>query len=75
PYLTFTACKDFIDALEACHADSWLKFTGGCNNTKIELNRCLHAQSVKQAAENREKAKIRRDRTEQAWQQIREEQS
>ena len=38
------ACKDFILALEACHADTWSKFTGGCNNTKIALNRCLHEQ-------------------------------
>jgi len=30
---------------------------------------------MKQAAENREKAKIKRDKTEQAWQEIRDEQS
>ncbi|KAI0340633.1 hypothetical protein BDW22DRAFT_1334238 [Trametopsis cervina] len=69
------ACKEFIEALEVCHADSWAKFTGGCNSTKIQLNKCLHAQSMKQAAANREKAKITREKTEQAWQQIREEQS
>lgn len=39
-----TACRDFILALEACHADTWAKFTGGCNNTKIQLNKCLHEQ-------------------------------
>ena len=32
-------------------------------------------QSMKQATANREKAKVRREKTELAWQQIREEQS
>ncbi|GJE97082.1 COX assembly mitochondrial protein [Phanerochaete sordida] len=64
-------CKDLIKALEACHLDTWSRWTGGCNTMKIELNKCLHAQSVKQAAANREKAKVRRERTEKAWQDIR----
>jgi len=38
---------------------------------KIELNKCLHTQSIKQATANREKAKIRREKTEKAWQDIR----
>lgn len=65
-------CKDLILALEACHGDGWAKWTGGCNSKKIELNRCLHAQSMKQAAANREQARERRARTEQAWQELRE---
>ena len=34
-------CKEFFQALEACHADNWRKWTGGCNNNKNELNMCL----------------------------------
>ena len=34
-------CKEFFQALEACHADNWRKWTGGCNNDKNELNMCL----------------------------------
>ena len=39
-----TVCKDFIEALEACHQNTWSRYTGGCNATKLELNKCLHAQ-------------------------------
>jgi len=34
-------CKEFFQALQACHADNWRKWTGGCNNDKNELNMCL----------------------------------
>jgi hypothetical protein len=34
-------CKGFFQALEACHADNWRKWTGGCNKDKNELNMCL----------------------------------
>jgi hypothetical protein len=34
-------CKEFFLALEACHADNWRKWTGGCNGDKNELNMCL----------------------------------
>lgn len=37
-------CKDFIQALEACHATGWKRFTGACNDTKNELNKCLHGE-------------------------------
>ena len=38
---TLIVCKEFIDALEACHADTWQKWTGGCNQAKVDLNNCL----------------------------------
>lgn len=34
-------CKELFQALEACHADKWRKWTGGCNSDKHELNMCL----------------------------------
>lgn len=39
-----TACRELFVALEECHANNWLKWTGGCNQAKIELNKCLHAE-------------------------------
>ena len=38
------ACREFFDALELCHADVWAKWTGGCNQAKRELNKCLHGE-------------------------------
>ncbi|PCH38357.1 UPF0287-domain-containing protein [Wolfiporia cocos MD-104 SS10] len=67
------ACQDFIDALDACHANPWAKWTGGCNAAKHELNMCLRKERVERTAKNREKAKERRAKIEQAWKEIREE--
>ena len=36
------ACRQFFDALQLCHANTWTKWTGGCNSIKRELNKCLH---------------------------------
>jgi len=36
-------CKEFFEALELCHANVWAKWTGGCNQAKRELNKCLHS--------------------------------
>ncbi|KAF7965410.1 hypothetical protein HWV62_1561 [Athelia sp. TMB] len=60
-------CKDFIQALEACHAKGWTRFTGACNEAKTELNQCLHAETIKRAALNREKARESRKRVEKGW--------
>jgi len=37
----FSACKEFIEALEECHARGWAKFLGLCNKQKTNLNECL----------------------------------
>ncbi|CAL1704102.1 unnamed protein product [Somion occarium] len=66
-------CKEFIQALEACHADSWAKWTGGCNQAKRDLNNCLRQDRLDQSAKNRENAKLRRGKTEKAWQDLHDE--
>ncbi|KAL4251672.1 COX assembly mitochondrial protein [Abortiporus biennis] len=66
------ACKEFIEALEACHASTWAKWTGGCNQAKLDLNSCLHQHRADNAAKNREAAKKRRDKTNQAWKDLHE---
>lgn len=35
---------DFIQALDACHAKSWAKWTGACNQVKVDLNMCLRKE-------------------------------
>lgn len=66
-------CQEFIQALEACHANSWAKWTGGCNGVKNDLNMCLRKERIDRTAKNREGAIQRRQRTEQAWKELREE--
>ena len=37
-------CQEFIQALEACHADGWSRWTGACNQAKHDLNMCLRKE-------------------------------
>ncbi|KAL6309104.1 hypothetical protein BKA93DRAFT_724473, partial [Sparassis latifolia] len=66
-------CQEFIQALEACHADTWSRWTGGCNDAKLKLNMCLRKERIDRTAINRDVARQRRERTELAWADIREE--
>ncbi len=50
--LLLIACKDFIEALQTCHADSWAKWTGGCNQAKLDLNACLRRDARQNTCEN-----------------------
>ncbi|KAI0060881.1 hypothetical protein BV25DRAFT_1806730, partial [Artomyces pyxidatus] len=64
------ACAEFLQALEVCHANAWLKWTGGCNTAKLNLNKCLHGESVARASRNRDDAKVRREKREKALQDL-----
>ncbi|CCM02874.1 uncharacterized protein FIBRA_04988 [Fibroporia radiculosa] len=66
-------CKEFIQALENCHGDSWAKWTGGCNQIKLDLNMCLRKERVERTSKNREGAKVRRQKTEQVWKELHDE--
>ncbi|KIK59662.1 hypothetical protein GYMLUDRAFT_44101 [Collybiopsis luxurians FD-317 M1] len=59
-------CKDFIQALEQCHSNSWARLTGGCNKYKDAMNACLHRESTARSARNRENAKERKVKREEA---------
>ncbi|EPQ58465.1 hypothetical protein GLOTRDRAFT_22420, partial [Gloeophyllum trabeum ATCC 11539] len=65
-------CREFFQALEACHQNGWAKWTGGCNGVKHELNMCLRKERTDRASKNREEAKARRQKTEQAWKELHE---
>ncbi|KAI0646836.1 UPF0287-domain-containing protein [Trametes meyenii] len=63
-------CLDFIQALDACHVDGWSRWTGACNQAKHDLNMCLRKERIDRTTKNREDAKIRRQKTEQAWKDL-----
>ncbi|KAG5732817.1 hypothetical protein E4T56_gene2854 [Termitomyces sp. T112] len=63
-------CKEFIQALEECHASGWARLTGGCNQLKHDLNSCLRAERLARSSRNREEAKERRSKIEQAWKEF-----
>ncbi|PVF99792.1 UPF0287-domain-containing protein [Serendipita vermifera] len=54
------ACREFVEALHACHADWVKKLTGGCNDIKRELNNCLRKERVDRTNKNREEAKAKK---------------
>lgn len=37
-------CESVILSLKECHSNTWKKFTGSCNNAKLELDNCFKAE-------------------------------
>ncbi|KAF8964022.1 hypothetical protein BDZ97DRAFT_1660829, partial [Flammula alnicola] len=64
-------CKEFIEALEQCHASGWTKFLGVCNRQKDALNHCLRDERLVRTSQNREQAKERKAKTDRALQEFR----
>ena len=57
-----------MTALEECHARGFLyKATGGCNDLKREVNKCLSGERSKKSRKNRETGLERRVRIEAVW--------
>ena len=57
-----------MNALEECHARGFLfKATGGCNDIKREVNKCLSGERAKKSGKNRETALQKRQRIEAVW--------
>ncbi|EGN96013.1 hypothetical protein SERLA73DRAFT_185511 [Serpula lacrymans var. lacrymans S7.3] len=65
-------CREFIQALDACHSNNWARLTGGCNREKDSLNQCLRKERVERSSRNRQNAKEQRLRVEQAWRELHE---
>ncbi|KAG1754230.1 hypothetical protein EDB19DRAFT_639427 [Suillus lakei] len=63
-------CREFIQALDACHVDIWARLTGGCNQEKDSLNKCLRKERVERSTHNRTQAKEKRLKTEQVWKEL-----
>lgn len=42
--LAIKVCREFIQALDACHVSIWARLTGGCNQEKDSLNKCLRKE-------------------------------
>lgn len=57
-----------MSALEECHARGFLfKATGGCNDIKREVNKCLSGERGNKSRKNRETALEKRLRIEKIW--------
>ncbi|KAF9466414.1 hypothetical protein BDZ94DRAFT_1251895 [Collybia nuda] len=65
-------CKEFIQALEECHLSGWARLTGGCNTPKDQLNKCLRSERQTRSTANRDTARQRRVKAEQAWKEFNE---
>ncbi|KAG2147339.1 hypothetical protein BD769DRAFT_1566630 [Suillus cothurnatus] len=63
-------CREFIQALDACHVNNWARLTGGCNQEKDSLNKCLRKERIERSTRNRAQAKEKRLKTEQAWREL-----
>ncbi|KAH8700698.1 cytochrome c oxidase biogenesis protein Cmc1 like-domain-containing protein [Talaromyces proteolyticus] len=61
-------CEEIMTALDECHARGFLwKTLGQCNDIKREVNRCLSAERLQRAKQNREEAREKRSRIEKIW--------
>ena len=57
-----TACEEVVAALEECHSRGFMhKALGSCNDMKREVDKCLKEQRAVMQAENRAKAKAKRE--------------
>jgi COX assembly protein 2 len=64
-------CEEAMHALEECHARGWLtRITGGCNNAKTVVNRCLREARLQRTQENHEKSKEKNAKLRSAWAEI-----
>lgn len=64
-------CEEVMQILDECHSQGFLhKMTGGCNDAKQDVNRCLRAERVERTARNREEAKRRKERIQSVWREI-----
>lgn len=57
--------------LEECHDQGFLhKLTGGCNEIKREVDKCLRAERLERQDRNREVAKKKREHIKAVWADI-----
>ncbi|KAI9839331.1 MAG: hypothetical protein M1837_002216 [Sclerophora amabilis] len=63
-----------MSALEECHARGFLfRLTGGCNDVKTEVNKCLRAARLERTARNRDLSRAKQERVRDKWRGIEEE--
>ncbi|CRG86662.1 hypothetical protein PISL3812_03672 [Talaromyces islandicus] len=61
-------CEEIMNALDECHARGFLwKAVGQCNDIKRDVNRCLGAERLQRAKNNRKQAMEKRSRIEKIW--------
>jgi len=74
PHLTGTkleACSDVIAALHECHKSSlWTYYTGGCNDIRNQMNKCLHQERLDRSAKHVKEGVKKRKELEKRWKQM-----
>ncbi|KAG5983714.1 hypothetical protein E4U55_007395 [Claviceps digitariae] len=56
-------CEEIIAALEECHSKGFMhKATGGCNDVKEQVNKCLRDERAKTQRKNLQAARAKRDK-------------
>ncbi|KAG8950406.1 hypothetical protein FRC03_012860 [Tulasnella sp. 419] len=61
-----SACGDLIQKLDECHNSGFfVKYLGGCNKIRRELDRCLRQERLDRTAKNKEASKHRKERHQQ----------
>jgi len=64
-------CEEAMYALEECHARGWLvRITGGCNDAKAAVNKCLRQARLQKTRENHEKSRAKNEAIRSAWSEI-----
>ncbi|KAF8475880.1 cytochrome c oxidase biogenesis protein Cmc1-like protein [Kalaharituber pfeilii] len=67
------ACEEIMTALDECHARGFLvKATGGCNEIKQEVTKCLRALRIERSKRNREQALANRKEMKRMFKDIEE---
>lgn len=60
-----------MTALDECHARGFLwKAMGGCSSIKNEVNKCLRSERLERTRQNREDAKMKREKIKAVWADI-----
>ncbi|EDU50866.1 Cmc1 domain containing protein [Pyrenophora tritici-repentis] len=64
-------CAEVVAALEQCHERGFLwKLTGNCTDAKHQVNMCLRGLRLERTRQNREEAKIKREKIKRVWQEL-----
>ncbi|OAV85683.1 hypothetical protein, variant 1 [Puccinia triticina 1-1 BBBD Race 1] len=71
PHLTgnkVEACGPIIEALHQCHQSGfWTYYTGGCNDIRRQLDKCLHAERMARSSAHVKEGRKKRQELEKVW--------
>ncbi|KZF26142.1 UPF0287-domain-containing protein [Xylona heveae TC161] len=66
-----SSCEEVMAMLDECHARGFLfKATGGCNDAKTAVNKCLRAARAERTKQNRADSGDQKTRIRAKWAEI-----